>query len=359
MINKKRVRALLLAGVMTMTMVLGGSSMAADGEGENDQITTTVQPMVTKVLEMAEGITVPDAAFSFEISSNTPDASRAQIQDITYSSADEKGTPADGKYCISKTSEIDFDSFEHAGVYEYTVTEKADTYLAQEDEVMTYSASSYKLNVYVVNSESGPCISEITATKDGVKVDKIEFVNTFVKNNKTLTISKSTVGDYADKTKDFTFTITFTKAATAGDETSYTGTIGDTTVVCEAGVATEFSLHDGEELVFTDLPAGTRYVVTEAGAEDGYTPSVNVVENGTETVKNATVENEKDALSSAETGKTNLVGECENKADFVNTYKSVVITGIIVNVLPFVVMIAAVLLAAAGLAVVKRRRSFR
>ena len=65
MINKKRVRALLLAGVMTMTMVLGGSSMAADGEGENDQITTTVQPMVTKVLEMAEGITVPDAAFSF------------------------------------------------------------------------------------------------------------------------------------------------------------------------------------------------------------------------------------------------------------------------------------------------------
>lgn len=159
MINKKRVRALLLAGVMTMTMVLGGSSMAADGEGENDQITTTVQPMVTKVLEMAEGITVPDAAFSFEISSNTPDAARAQIQDITYSSADEKGTPADGKYCISKTSEIDFDSFEHAGVYEYTVTEKADTYLAQEDEVMTYSASSYKLNVYVVNSEIGPCIS--------------------------------------------------------------------------------------------------------------------------------------------------------------------------------------------------------
>lgn len=32
------------------------------------------------------------------------------------------------------------------------------------------------------------------------------------------------------------------------------------------------------------MPAGTRYVVTEMGKQDGYTPSVTVIENGTNTV---------------------------------------------------------------------------
>lgn len=58
-----------------------------------------------------------------------------------------------------------------------------------------------------------------------------------------------------------------------------------------------------------------------------------------------------------ENRKNNLVGENENKVTFTNTYKDVAVTGIVMNNLPFILLVAVAIVAFVSLAVIKRRRT--
>ena len=360
MINKK-LSTLALTGMMIMSMgtsVFAANTKAVADNGTKDNPATA---SITKDLEFAEGITVPTATFSFnavKVTADTPDAPDATIKDISYSDKDAKGDLNNGKYVIGKNSKIEFGTFPHAGEFKYTVSEtKGDV------EGMTYSTKTYTLKVFVANDDNGGLyVKTITATDDetGQKPDQIVFTNTYVKNGgqesntDSLVIKKETKGAMADKTKDFEFKLSFVKAATTPDaDKKLTGKIGTETVEFEYGVEKTFKLHDGEELIFDKIPAGTRYEVTEVGVEDGYTPSVDVIENGT-ALQQRTVA-DADDLCSAEAGKNNLIGENENKVTFVNTYKDVPVTGIIAKNMPFILMTAFGALAAAGYVLTKRR----
>lgn len=347
---KRILSAFLLAAVMAFSMVL--PAFAADtnvptiGTGTETQEATA---SISKELKMAEGITVPNAAFKFEITSTTEGAPTASIKEITYSNTDQLGN-------LKKTSPIVFEgAFPHAGVYEYTVKETADTY--QGEGTVTYSTEQYLLRVYVANKEGadgGVFIQNITAEKEGTKQGEILFTNAYEKNA-SLSIEKQTTGALADKTKAFDFTIQFTKPETS-NATEFVGTIGDQTVTCKVGEVVKFQLSDGQKLVFKDLPAGTRYVVTEIGVSgDGYTPKVSVVENGTKLQD--TEGDEKSDLTPNSNG--NLVGEGENKVTFVNTYHEIPITGVILHNLPFILLIVAAIGAFVLLAVLKARRTSR
>ena len=280
---------------------------------------------------MAEGIAAPEVTFYFTAEKVTADAPNATIGSLTYSNAD-TAEVKNGLSSFDKEADITFETFPHAGLYEYTIRETAGT-----ENGITYDTAAYHLNVYVVNEENGNLeVRSITAEKDGAKQDELSFTNTYRKNS-SLTISKSTEGMHADKTKDFEFTIKFERAATESDEIDvYTGIIGDETVNCKVGEETTFELHDGESLVFDCLPAGTHYVVSEIAEEDGYTPSIKVVENGVQTLE--TTVSEKEGISSAKTGIT-LVGEGTNKVEFTNTYQDIALTGIALNNLPFIILI--------------------
>ena len=286
---------------------------------------------VCKHFEMAEGIAAPEVTFYFTAEKVTADAPNATIGSLTYSNAD-TAEVKNGLSSFDKEADITFETFPHAGLYEYTIRETAGT-----ENGITYDTAAYHLNVYVVNEENGNLeVRSITAEKDGAKQDELSFTNTYRKNS-SLTISKSTEGMHADKTKDFEFTIKFERAATESDEIDvYTGIIGDETVNCKVGEETTFELHDGESLVFDCLPAGTHYVVSEIAEEDGYTPSIKVVENGVQTLE--TTVSEKEGISSAKTGIT-LVGEGTNKVEFTNTYQDIALTGIALNNLPFIILI--------------------
>ena len=200
-------------------------------------------------------------------------------------------------------------------------------------------------------------IEKITAQGASGKTNKILFTNTYAKNDATLTIEKNTTGTYADKTKEFNFEITFTKSPMS-DQRTFTGNIGSEPVVCTAGTPKSFTLADGEKLIFNNLPVGTTYVVKELAASDGYTPSVTVIENKTTTLTNKTVQ-EAEALNTLkEDGKKNLVGEADNKVTFTNTHQGgVVPTGILMNNLPFILLVAVAIVAFVSLAVIKRRRT--
>ena len=350
MINKKKFSALVLAGTMLFSM---GTNVFAAGETIPD-VNNNGKVTITKDFEMADGLATPNVTFKFTATSETPDALPAMIEDISYAAGD-KRTLKDEKYVISKDTAISFTgNWKHAGEYVYTVTESQESPV----ENVTYDTSSYILRVYVINGTTGLEVEKITAQGANGKTDKILFTNTYAKNDATLTIKKNTTGTYADKTKEFKFEITFTKSPMS-DQTNFTGNIGSEPVGCTAGIAKPFTLADGEQLVFSNLPVGTTYVVKELAAPDGYTPSVTVIENQTTTVANKTVQ-ETEALDTLkENGKNNLVGENENKVTFTNTYKDIAVTGIVMNNLPFILLVAVAIVAFVSLAVVKRRRTSR
>lgn len=350
--NKKKIGALVLAGTMMFSM--GTSVFAA----EIPTVDNNGKASITKDFVMAEGITTPASTFKFTATSTTEGAPKATISDITFVET-ENGTTEQGIKTVSKNSNIIFDTFPHAGEYVYTVKE------TQENvDGVEYSTDIYTLRVYVKNGDSGLEIRNMTAEKgtsdgtEGNKVPEMKFTNTYRKNA-PLEITKVTTGDLADKTKDFEFTITIIPSKTEKNQTVvYTGKIGDEEVTVNANQEKTFQLHNGETLKFDSLPADTRYVVTETGANDGYTPSVTVIENGTETVKK-TADSEKEGISSANEQKNNLVGEKDNKVTFTNTYNSIPLTGIFMNNLPFVIVIGIAVLALGTLAVLKKQKNAR
>lgn len=349
MINKKKIGALILAGTMLLSM---GTTVFAAGEPTVPDVNSNGQVPITKEFEMADGLRTPAATFKFTATSQTAGVPTATIGDVSFTEG-QTGTLKGEKYVLEGTTTISFQgTWPHAGEYVYMVTESKENPMSN----VTYDTSSYTLRVYVINGTNGLEVEKITAQGANGKTDKILFTNTYTKNNATLTIEKNTTGKYADKTKEFKFAITFTKSPMS-DQTSFTGTIGAQSDTYIAGTPKEFSLADREQLVFHDLPVGTTYVVRELAAPDGYKPSVTVVENRTTTV-NRTAAQEGDALDTLkEGGKNNLVGENENKVTFTNTYKDVAVTGIVMNNLPFILLVAVAIVAFVSLAVIKRRRT--
>lgn len=350
----KKVSAVLLAGVMTMGLSVTAFAKTGTptiGQADLDQ---TAKASITKNLELAEGLAVPNETFHFNIVKVTGDAPTAVIKDITYNQDDQKGPSDNGKYTISKTSQIEFGEFPHAGQYEYKVTETAG-----QNNKITYSKDEFYLRVQVVNANNGKIyIKTITAekgTETGVqenKVAKILFTNVY-RDNGSLTIEKKTEGKLADKTKAFKFTVKLEKSPTATEvNPTYQGEIGTRRVDVQPGIEKDFELKDGEKLVFNNLPAGTKYIVKEKGVQDGYTPSVKVIANGVE--RNAVGTEAEDLVTSQE---GDYVGQNENKVTFINTYNDVPITGIIMNNLPFILLIVVAGTAFVALAVLKRRKT--
>ena len=358
MINFKRFKALLMAGVLTTGLCV--SSMGAFAE-DVPHISDTGKVTIEKTLEMAEGITVPAAGFEFSIESLTVNAPALSIDTIRYNSDTQTGDLAEGKYAINQSTVLDLNKadWKHAGEYVYTIKETPNTYQAGADESMIYDTNEYELHVYVTNTEDGGLkVSHVTAEDSSdTKQAEINFTNTYKKRGgsvdkaSSLVISKSTEGDLADKTKEFEFKITLAKAATeSADVTNVEAKLNGEVKTVKYGEEFAFYLKDGGTLVFENLPAGTRYTVTEVGAADGYTPSYELVENG-----GAPVSSEK--VSEADNLIVNnaLVGEKANSVEFTNTYEEMVITGVILNNLPFIILIAVAIAGIAGYVAVRRK----
>ena len=71
---------------------------------------------------------------------------------------------------------------------------------------------------------------------------------------------------------------------------------------------------------------------------------MSVIENGEQTVTSNTT-TEANALSTANNGSSNLVGENENSVTYTNTYGDVPVTGLVLKNLPFLLLIVLPVLA--------------
>lgn len=371
----KKVLAVVAAGAMTMGMAMptfaaeGGKVTEAYvsktyntevGKAEKFSFTATQVKAGTGIITTAANVTIPDISFT----------------------AEQTGT-------TKQRAKVNFPTFTEAGEYEYTVTETqtADPAVADgEHEKMIMSKAEYTMDVYVTeNTEGNLVIDNIIVKKmkddkgddaQGTKVTDIgdtdtngfNFTNTYVQeagtgtnpttpdpdytNYGSLNVSKTidANGGTADTAKQFDFTATFkfpagTDAATLGGVKGN----GATITIGQDGTYS-FKLKTTESMKFTGVPVGTKIAVTESGTPN-YKGSAAVVINGT-TQDTVTETKYGEAITVSEKS----LGQKKNTVDVTNTYNYVPTTGIIMNTLPYVLMIALCGVALIAFVGFKRRR---
>lgn len=372
----KKVLAVVAAGAMTMGMAM--PTFAAPGVKTTEAwITKTYNTEVGKAetfsftaeqVKTGTGIITTDAVVTMPTISFT---------------ADETGTK-------SKRDQITFPTYQEAGKYEYTVKE-SDTVTPAvtngDHEKMIMSQAEYTMDVYVTDGKNGPEISNIVVnkTKNDAgqtatgKVDisntddnDFKFTNTYVQEAGTgtnptnpdptytqfgsLNVSKKIVnanGTATTPDDEFAFTATF--AFPTGTDANTLGGIkaanGDTVTSVEGGTYT-FKLKANENMKFTGVPVGTTITVKESAAKN-YKGSAEITINGTKLtpVAATSYNTELTAVNNNE-----KLGQKQNTVDVTNTYNDVPVTGIIMNTLPYVLMIALCGVALIAFVGFKRRR---
>lgn len=370
----KKVLAVVAAGAMTMGMAM--PTFAADGGKTTEAwITKTYYTEVGKAekfsftaeqVKTGTGIITTDAAVT--------------MPEISFTDT-ETGT-------ISKRGQITFPTYPEAGKYEYTVTETqtADPIVANsEHEKMIMSQAEYTMDVYVTDGATGTEISNIVVNKvkddagqtatgkvdiGNTDTNRFNFTNTYVQEAGTgtdptnpdpiynqfgsLNVSKKIVnanGTATTPDDEFAFTATF--AFPKGTDANTLGGIkangGDVTLA-EGGTYT-FHLKANKNMKFTGVPVGTTITVKESAAKN-YKGSAEITINGTKltSVAETSYNTELTAVRSQK------LGQKQNIVDVTNTYNDVPVTGIIMNTLPYVLMIALCGVAPIAFVGFKRRR---
>ena len=390
-----------IAAVTALSVFRGVPTFADDNDVATAKANgeTSAKVAINKVLNIAEGITTPEATFTFTFTPKTGTSSngapyetisdsngKIAAKNVVYSKSD---LLQPNQTSIKKDTGNIFESvtYTHAGEYVYTVAETQNVGWAQilknsvPIDSMTYDNRSYEMHVIVKNKQSsGVYISSVyfklVSTSSTAKVKPSEkgelykydlFVNTYRKNAgkitnpneptpnkpkpenfnpgaKSLVIKKLVEGDSADKTKDFTFKLTFTKASTETSQ-SITGKIGETSKTFVYGQETTITLRHDQSLVFDTIPAGTRYKLVETGSQ-GYTASAAYKENGAS-------KNQAGTVSTNFTQDSILIGEKPNDNTITNSLPDVTPTGLLIDNLPFILMIG---LGLAGFVVLSKKR---
>lgn len=367
----KKMLAIVAAGAMTMGLAMPTSVFAAEG----DTATKVTEAYISKTFnrEVAK-----DETFSFTATQVTGNTADVTIPNISFSGT-ETGT-------TTQRAQVSFPTnWPDAGKYEYTVKETAaaPAITDGEHQKMIMSQAEYTMDVYVINGDNGLEISNIIVNKtkddkgtaatgkvDISNTDKngFNFTNTYVqeagtgidptnpdptyKTDGSLNVTKAIKanGGTVDAEKDFDFTATFTfpKGTDATTLGGVKDADGHVISINENGTCT-FKLKANKNMKFTGVPVGTKINVTES-ATPNYKGSAVSVFNGQSQPK---VEAAKYNMALTV---TNTLGQKQNKVDVTNTYDYVPTTGIIMNTLPYVLMIALCGAALMAFVAFKRRR---
>lgn len=326
----RRFAAAVLAGTMMLAMSTSAFAAGVTEPSDNGGIQVTL----TKKVTAEKNVKAPNTTFTFEIATGngTTDNEVVIYPGITDGAFFGEGaniitfTPTDST--LEKTTAINFDveSFKKPGVYRYVITETVGAY-----DGITYDSSRYYMDVYVVNGDKGLKIDAVTTTKTNeTEKSDLVFENKYATNN--LTLKKVVAGNQADMSKKFSFTIQVDGAAGEKYATSMTG------VVLTSGTAATVNLGNNETIIVYGLSANDTYTIVESSyASDGYETTITGADKTT-------------GLTA--TGK---VADADDTVVYTNTKNVTTPTGIITNVLPYVLMVA---VAAALVVVFLRKREY-
>ena len=371
----------------------GAHSLAIAG----DPIPQTLPPtLITKSLQLNEGVSVPDLSFNFAFTPTRTVLVEAEVgpppvaeilstehtiaippQSITINSTSyDTSTLAGG--VLTKTNYLDIASlieaidFPNGGIFSWLVTETPDaTGYSTPPSHIAYSQAVYELRVHA-NRYGVPTLVEIVVvTPDndsqtvGAKEDGMLFTNIYTRQVGTddlaaLVISKeipSTEGNsHANLSTDFTFTLTLTNPVHTSDVAPaitfplnayvYEGTTRIRTETITSLTHT-FDLRHDQRFIIPNLPAGATFTVSEDPTVE-FTPNYRVYLRGDFVVANA------GTTGNVLTTGTHFIDTGRNAAEFTNNHQWIPPMGLVITNIPFALIgLVAVLLV---LMLAKRQR---
>ena len=227
---------------------------------------------------------------------------------------------------------LNLPEYSSVGIYTYTIKETAGNTAGVE-----YYGDDILLKVTVIEQNGKIRAAAVHTEKNfnGTAADKTKkdsFTNTYSAGK--LSVTKTVAGNLGDQSKKFDFSVKFTKPADKTVMSTITATVAGqnvtfTPVWNEAGEYTfTFQLAHDQTATFENLPYGVTYTVTET-AVDGYT-TTQTNENGT--------------INSAEVIST-----------FTNTKTGTIDMGVMLDSMPYVLVLAVVGAAVIALIAKKRR----
>ena len=218
--------------------------------------------------------------------------------------------------------------YTNVGVYEYTLKEAAGTTAG-----VTYYDKDIKLVVTVVNDNNGKLRIAAVHTESTGETKSDNFPNTYKAGE--LDVSKTVIGNLGDKNKYFEFKVTLTgeEGKTYADSYAVSGANNEgnpTSVEVKAGEKKEytFKLKHGDTITIANLPYGVKYTVTETAAE-GYTTE--------------------------KTGADGTISAADQIAAFTNTKDGSIDTGVVLNNMPYILVLAVLAVGVAVFIIRKRR----
>ena len=181
--------------------------------------------------------------------------------------------------------------------------------------------------------------------------------------NGSLKISKNVIGNESSDTSftastsdEFNFTVNFVFPAGTDKNTLGGVKVDGTDVTINGDGDATLILKHNETKKFTGVPVGTKIIVTEA-AKANYKGSAAVVINNEDKVAVvATKFNEEIKVLDEAANTGYKLGQNKNTVDVTNRYNNVPTTGIIMNTLPYVLMVALCAAALFGFVAFKRKK---
>ena len=387
----------IMAVMLAMILCMATSVTAFAGTGGS--ASTPQKAVITKNLQYADatGVTPPNATFTFTGTASSKDgltdattlsSMPALTANITFTGSETATSPSTGMKQVSSTVDLIGNvSWTSTGTYKYTVAETADTYSLQTGEKMVYSQAEYTLTVVVAyDSASGMYYAAetyleklqnddgTTGTGKGEPNDPTDatynfyFLNTYsiqggtTAGDEALTISKAITGTGASATQQFEFTLTASDSVTGTAAANYDGKIynsggtqtGTITLTADGTTAATFKLTGGDYVVFDTLPAGTTFTVNELAVANYKASYSGAVSAGSISNANTTTNT---ALS---TGSQKVGAGMNNTVGYTNEYdNSLIPTGVLSNIAPFVAIIAVAVIAFVAFAAMNRRKASR
>lgn len=252
-------------------------------------------------------------------------------------------TGANADYKCKKDIVVTLPAYTSVGIYTYTINETAGTMAG-----VTYYTNDITLVVTVIQDPDGKVRVAAVHTEENIGTDAKNDTFKNIYEAGKLAVSKTVTGNLGDQEKEFDVTVTFTAPAgkTVGAPITYVEE-GETKTI-EGGWNTSktvtIQLKHEETITFENIPYGVEYKVEEADyAGDGY-----------ETSYGFTVSADK-MVGSTMTGAPHFkVVAAEDYVAITNHKETEVDTGITLDAMPYV-LILAVAVCGLGLLMTKKR----
>jgi pilin isopeptide linkage protein len=332
--------ALALGIAMSMSMTAFAEESAKltkvysavnEGTSSPEETFTFTEPVNISITDAAEGTVAP----------------KIVVDSVTFSAGEAKkdAVLADGKAVNIHLA--DGEAWTSVGVYTYSFSE-----VNGNVRGVSYKSETMYVKVTVTNAAAGgyeATYAVYTDGEPGKSTKNNSFTNTYSAGS--LTVTKDVEGKLGDKNKAFTICVTLTNAKKDGltvkSDITITLPDGSTQTLAASDWNTpyytvvDFDLKDGESVTLSNIPYGVVYQVDELDySSEGYTTTYEG--ENTATVRGMV----RGTLDSA-----------SESAKVINTKDPEIDTGISLDSLPYVMMLA---IAGAGLVVfLAKKRSMR